>query len=524
MIVEAIYPYINNQAFLYQLSTTIFVYYVIRVIRFYVIRSRRYRLFSYYGIPGPKPSIWNGNTAYYYKDHKRFEVDLGMSEKYGPTWGYFTGDLPLLTSTDLTLIKRVFVEDNENVFIERIPKTWDIIVHYGILFARRPRWKFFRKVLSAPFARFTSRGQASVQFVEDSVQLMIRYIDNKLDLKQAELADEKEQLSSQIDMYDLLKANALYIISALALKLPIEVKEKEPHVTGLNDYMNNWYIGFRLSTLMPGLTGFFAWLVNLLQSNNVMVQIYNDLKKKDELLAKRLDEEQQSSRDGQNDHLSTEDDILNLLIKLKHRKLITQKEYLGNVEGLIIAGYETTSTTLIYTLWAIAKHVDIQHKLRDQLQLHGHESKYLEQVVYESMRLYPAVPCFVSRVATKTVEINGLVIPEGTEVMYNAYVMNLNTIFWNEPERFDPDRFEGADGTEIGQSIYFSPFGFGERRCLGYKLAMLEMKIVLSELILRYRLTLKSPQNLEMISSGSALTKPKNEICIDLVRTSPKSD
>lgn len=503
MLVEAFIEYAQQPGFLYQLTTTLFVYYSIQIVRFYYIRHKRYQIFKYYGLPGPEPSILDGHTSVYYKDKKLYEVSEDFHKKYGPTWWSFQGDYPAITTSDPALIRHVFLEDNET-FSDRTRPFMEIKLSDGILFCARPKWKFFRRILAAPFNRFTNRGQASVQFIEDSIQLMIKYIDDKIET--AKVANKR----ADINMYDLMKSNALYIISELAIKLPIRVQEYEPNVVALDNYLTKTDgFFFKLTIKFPCLKEFLTWLVDKVQINGYMSVVYSALEKRIEESKAKFEEDVKRG----NVRPSEDEPILDMMMRLMHNNQITKRELFGNAEALLFAGYDTTSTTLIYTLWLLAKHQDIQEKLKTELQTHGTNSKYLEQVLNESMRLYPVVVSFTTRLASKSTRFNDVVIPQETLMIYNAWIMHRDPTYWEKPEKFDPDRF--AEGRTI-DPIYFAPFGMGERKCLGAKLAMLQMKIILTELIMRYRLILNSPQELKLVSCGFVLTKPAEEVKIEL--------
>lgn len=503
MIAEALFDYVQQPGFLIQLTVTLSVYYTILIIRFYIIRHRRYQLFKYYGIPGPEPSLLDGHTSVYYKDNRLFEVSEKFHKLYGPTWWSFQGDHPAITTSDPALIRHIFLEDNET-FSERTRPFMEIKLSDGVLFCARPKWKFFRRMLAAPFNKFTNRGQASVQFIEDSIQLMIQYIDRKIDTA------KEEKTRVDINMYDLMKSNALYIISELAIKLPIRVQETEPNVVALDNYLSktDGFL-FRLTLKIPWLTQILTYLVDTVQINGYMSVVYKSLEKRMKESKVQFEKE---SKQGIT-QASADEPILDMLMRLMHNNQITKRELLGNAEALLFAGYDTTSTTLIYTLWLLAKHPDIQERLRIELLSQGSNSKYLEQVLNESMRIYPVVVSFTTRLAMKSTRFNGLVIPNATLMIYNAWIMHRDPTYWPNPEKFDPERF--AEGKMI-DPIYFAPFGLGERKCLGAKLAMLQMKIILTELVIRYKLILHSPQELKLMSCGFVLTKPAEDVKIEL--------
>lgn len=467
-------------------------------------------MFKFYGIPGPRPSLLvDGNQSMSYKDRKAFEVEMENFKKYGPTWSFHQGDSPSIFTTDVALLKHVFLE-NVEAFSERQKPLMEIKMAHGILFCPRPRWKLFRRIMGAPFKKFTSRGQSSIQFVEDSVRLMIEYIEHKF-----ERATE-DGTKVDIDIYHLLKSNALYMISELAVKLRVDVTEDEVNVRQLDDHLEKIDQFLLYALIFPFLHNLLTWLINFLQVEGYMKVVYQALDKRLCSTTKKIDEELKrgiKTVDG-------DEPIVDTLIRCVHSNQITHHEFHGNAEALLFAGYDTTSTTLVYTLWCLSKYQDVQERLRDELLVHGTESEYLEQVLKESMRLYPVTTCFTMRLATKSAHFNGVTIPEGTQVFHNNYIMHRHPAYWKEPEKFDPDRF--APGNVI-DPIYYAPFGLGERKCLGSKLAMLEMKIVLTELISRYKLTLESPQELHMLTVVLSLTKPADQIRISFEKAALSS-
>nr|CAD7456858.1 unnamed protein product [Timema tahoe] len=107
--------------------------------------------------------------------------------------------------------------------------------------------------------------------------------------------------------------------------------------------------------------------------------------------------------------------------------------------------------------------------------------KYIEQVIKESLRLYPVVP-FVPRTSTKDIEINGYTIPKGCDVFFNIYSLHRNPKIYPNPDEFDPENF--SPERSKGRHPYsFLPFSGGMRKCVGYKYAMLQMKVVLATVL-----------------------------------------
>ncbi|XP_060117002.1 cytochrome P450 3A19-like [Heteronotia binoei] len=176
-------------------------------------------------------------------------------------------------------------------------------------------------------------------------------------------------------------------------------------------------------------------------------------------------------------------------------KVLTDKEIIAQAIIFIFAGYETTSSSLTYLSYCLATHPDVQQRLQDEidealpdqatptydavLQL-----EYLDMVVSETLRLYPPSGR-IERVCKRTVEINGVTIPEGTVAMIPVYTLHHDPEYWPEPEEFRPERFSKENKEAIDPYI-FLPFGAGPRNCIGMRFALLTLKVALVILLQRY--------------------------------------
>nr|CAD7576509.1 unnamed protein product [Timema californicum] len=149
-------------------------------------------------------------------------------------------------------------------------------------------------------------------------------------------------------------------------------------------------------------------------------------------------------------------------------------EVVGEINFMIWAGMDTTSTSLSFTMMLLGFHQDVQRKVLEELDaVFGYDVdrsvsmedlnnlKYTEQVIKESLRLYPVVP-FVPRNTTEDIKITNYTLPKGYEF---------------DPENFSPERSKGR------HPYSFLPFSGGLRKCVGYRYAMFQMKIVLATIL-----------------------------------------
>ena len=182
-------------------------------------------------------------------------------------------------------------------------------------------------------------------------------------------------------------------------------------------------------------------------------------------------------------------DVLSLLLAARDE----QGEGLDDISlrdelmTLLVAGHETTATALTWALYWIYSRPDIYHRLMDEL--HSCDSQdrlaitrlpYLNAVCNETLRIYPVAMLTFPRRAETSLELRGYHIEPGTLLLGCIYLIHQNPEIYKHPKTFNPDRF-----LENTYSPYeFVPFGNGVRRCVGSALAQMELKLVVSTLLL----------------------------------------
>jgi enediyne biosynthesis protein E7 len=163
---------------------------------------------------------------------------------------------------------------------------------------------------------------------------------------------------------------------------------------------------------------------------------------------------------------------------------------------LLLAGHETTASTLGWTTYLVERHPEVAGRLRaEAVEVLGDRPPtyddlarltYTTQVVEEAIRLYPPV-WMLSRIALGPDEIGGYHIPAGSDVLICLYTLHRNPQFWDDPERFDPERFRPDRAAERPRYAYL-PFGAGPRFCVGSHLGLLEAVLVTAMVMREFRL------------------------------------
>jgi enediyne biosynthesis protein E7 len=193
------------------------------------------------------------------------------------------------------------------------------------------------------------------------------------------------------------------------------------------------------------------------------------------------------------------DDILSRLLEATRREpdaRTRRRRMRDELVTLLLAGHETTASTLSWTFHLIDRHPPVWERLHaEAVEVLGDRPptyddiprlKYTSMVLQEVMRLYPPV-WILPRLAREPDEIGGYHVPAGADVLICPYTLHRHPGFWDAPDQFDPDRFDV--GRAAGRPRYaYIPFGAGPRVCVGSGLGLLEATIVTACVVRELRL------------------------------------
>jgi cytochrome P450 family 135 len=185
-----------------------------------------------------------------------------------------------------------------------------------------------------------------------------------------------------------------------------------------------------------------------------------------------------SRRRAQED-LGERADILSLLLLARDEdgQAMTDQELRDELVTLLLAGHETTATSVAWAIERLVRHPDKLARLVAEIDA-GESDDYMQAVISETLRVRPVVPLVV-RVLQKPLRVGARELPAGTRVVPSIYLTNRNPSVYDEPEEFRPERFlERAPET-----FSWIPFGGGIRRCIGASFATLEMKLMLQTML-----------------------------------------
>jgi len=237
-----------------------------------------------------------------------------------------------------------------------------------------------------------------------------------------------------------------------------------------------------------------------------------------ETMLRALIEERRTSTERWNDLLS----VLLEAVDEESGARMSDQQLRDEMMTLFLAGHETTANALTWTWYLLSQNPAVEARLTDELRrvLRGRPPQavdlqllpYTEMVVRESLRLYPPASGF-AREPTEDVLIGGYKIPRGSLITVSTYALHRDPRLFDDPERFDPERFAAGWEARIPRHAYL-PFGGGPRVCIGNGFAMMEARLIVATVAQHWKFLLEPDQ--EVITVQLVTLRPKKGIRMKL--------
>ncbi|XP_031618769.1 cytochrome P450 6a9-like [Contarinia nasturtii] len=224
-------------------------------------------------------------------------------------------------------------------------------------------------------------------------------------------------------------------------------------------------------------------------------------------------------------------DFMDLLIKLKNEnndgdvsKGLTVNQIAAQSFLFFVAGYETSSTTMLFTLYELALNQDVQKKVRHEIQnamrKHGEftyemmmDIPYLEQTIKETLRKYPPFTT-LRRTAQRDYKVadSDIVIEKGMSVVVPVFAIHNDPDYYENPEIYNPDRFSDEEMKKRHPMTWLA-FGEGPRNCIALRFGMMQTRIGLITLLSNFEFSTCSQTPIPMIFSSSPIVlSPKDGV------------
>ncbi|CAO3617801.1 unnamed protein product [Mucor hiemalis] len=465
---------------------------------YYVFRFIVYRLYLHpvNRLPGPKVGWipFMGNFREIMKEesgvpHKRWAKKFGGLYVYHGQW-----NVPRVVVTDHLLLKEVLTS-HEYDYIKS-PETSDFlrrVLGNGLLVAEGTTHRHQRKMLNPAFSVNSTRAMVPLMAIPGH-----RLRDNWVSMVKSEEHKVKNEEGEEFTEIEVSSGLSLATLDVIGWAFGQDFKSLEYAGTPNQSKLSQAYLSIFSNDIsfMRIMTFVFPILRHLPTQRNLRVR--RDLQWLDEesrkLVQAGIDRAALAKATGIKDDKPK--DLLATMVDLideETGKGFTVDEMKEQCLTFLAAGHETTSVSLSWCLWLLAKNQQIQDDLRAEIKtLFGENNDtptyeeinalpLLNNVVRETLRLIPPVPT-TSRITRVPVQLGSYAIPSGTHVFISPICTHHSKVIWGEDaEEFNPSRWENNEN--LGNAYQYMPFLAGGRQCIGYRFALVEFKILLAILI-----------------------------------------
>ncbi|KAL3862090.1 hypothetical protein ACJMK2_008084 [Sinanodonta woodiana] len=436
-------------------------------------------------VPGPKEKHWLYGNLHLFPEtgEERLEFLLHLSRTYPKYYGMWFGRFRAdVTVTHPDTVRKILKtsEPKPTGFGGgyRFALPW---LGRGLLIADGTRWARSRRLLTPAF-----------HF--DILKPYIHVYNNATDLLLENL-EKYARTGTCFETFQLVSLCTLDIILRCAFTYHTDCqkgKDAHPYIRAVNEIADDWNKRIRSPHLYPDFIFYLTEIGRRFRKNCKYVHSVAD----DIINKRRAILEKKGVSGGK--YL----DFLDILLTARDEDMVglTQEEIRNEVDTFLFEGHDTTASAISWILYSLAKHQDIQEKVKEELDsvLQGREMvewddlrkmEYLTMVIKEGMRFHSPVPS-ISRKLTKDLELEGQRFPAGTTVSVNIFSVHHNEEVWVKPMEFIPERFSN-ENSALMDSFQFVPFSAGPRNCIGQNFAMNEEKVMIARIIHRYKVEIE---------------------------------
>ncbi|KAL6650983.1 hypothetical protein ACP70R_009908 [Stipagrostis hirtigluma subsp. patula] len=254
--------------------------------------------------------------------------------------------------------------------------------------------------------------------------------------------------------------------------------------------------GFNVEEFFPFLAR-FGVLSKVVRAKSERVK-----RRWDDLLDRLIDDHESKYDDTSASDPKDGDDFIHVLLSVRQEYGLTREQMKAILLDLFLAGIDTTSSALEFTMAELIRTPRVMKKLQAEVrscipkeqeavnEASLADMAYLRAVIKESLRLHPVAPLILPHFSTVSCSIDGYTIPPGVLVLVNAWAMARDARYWEDAEEFVPERFVGGgramDVSFKGNDFQFVPFGAGRRICPGMNFGVAAVEAMLANLVRRF--------------------------------------
>lgn len=479
----------------------------------YVYFQYQWRYFAKQGVYFIKPSFpWGSVPAFFDKSEAANDVFLKHAKEVGnmPFYGIYVLRKPMFVIKDAELVRHICVKDFDH-FVDRAGEKFgnffktqsrsDHLWASQISNARGELWKNLRSTFSPIFT--SGKMKAMMIFMQETMSRLMNELDGFAKSGESfELKDSMGKYSMDtiascafgVDSQSFTNKNSLFAKFASNIFAQRVSDGLKILMVTLIPYGVQILNALKISVSKETETEFFyEAIMSSLRERRKSKNRRNDLV---DLMMDAIKGDIEHDKDGEDDQFE-KDAKLNHVSK---RDEFDELTIVATAIVILVAGYDTTGTTLAYVCYQLAKNPEVQNRLRDEVLEITNDSDrdltyddlnkmtYMDQVISETLRFHNPVSV-LQRYTLKDYKIPGteVVIPKDIGIFISTVAVHMDPKNYANPHKFDPEHFS-KKGKASRSPYAFLPFGQGPRNCLGMRFALLEAKLALANIVRNYNL------------------------------------
>lgn len=430
--------------------------------------------------PGPKKLPIIGNL--HQLSQPMHQTLRRLSNKHGPLMFLQLGSFPTLVVSSADMAREV-LKTHDLTFASR-PTLYatNRISYNGTSISLAPYGKYWREVRKIALVELLSPKR--VESFESVRKEEVAYIINIV-------ADSSAE-SATINMTELMfrVVNNIVLRAVINKKMNYSEEKGKSSISKFSEVINE----FEELMSVGNIADAFPWMGWYNKFNGVEERLEKGFRALDSFYDMVIQEHRHQS--GGSEY----EDLVDVLLRIQNDPnqeiKLTDDNIKGVLTDMILAGSDTSSTTLVWIMAELMKNPSAMRKAQEEVrgivkekgllqvkESHLPELVYLKMIVKEVLRHHSPVPLLLPHETTERCSIAGYEIPAKMRVLINAASIAMDSEYWENPEDFNPERFLNTDIDFRGQHFELLPFGAGRRGCPGINFAGVMIELVLANLL-----------------------------------------